>query len=113
MNMEQNTPKGNLPVAEMLSSNVPTMSSREIAAMVEKRHDNVKRTVEMLVERGTIREAQDARRFEINAAEAARLTAEAALAISFGETMDDTYRDPDRDLPALGLRDARRLNAVR
>lgn len=31
-----------------------TMSSREIADLVEKRHDNVKRTVEMLADRGTI-----------------------------------------------------------
>ncbi|WP_017998190.1 phage antirepressor KilAC domain-containing protein [Paracoccus sp. N5] len=30
----------------------PTMSSREIAELVEKRHDNVKRTIETLVERG-------------------------------------------------------------
>ncbi|ABE64090.1 Uncharacterized phage-encoded protein-like protein [Nitrobacter hamburgensis X14] len=32
----------------------PTMSSREIADLVEKRHDNVKRTIETLVERGVI-----------------------------------------------------------
>ncbi|MFP4895159.1 phage antirepressor KilAC domain-containing protein [Paraburkholderia sp. EG304] len=32
----------------------PTMSSREIAELVEKRHDNVKRTVETLAERGVI-----------------------------------------------------------
>lgn len=32
----------------------PTMSSREIAELVEKRHDNVKRTIETLVERGVI-----------------------------------------------------------
>lgn len=31
-----------------------TMSSREIAELVEKRHDNVKRTVETLADRGTI-----------------------------------------------------------
>lgn len=31
-----------------------TMSSREIAELVEKRHDNVKRTIEKLVERGVI-----------------------------------------------------------
>lgn len=32
----------------------PTMSSREIAELVEKRHDNVKRTIETLVTRGAI-----------------------------------------------------------
>ncbi|PQJ97574.1 Rha family transcriptional regulator [Chromatium okenii] len=32
-----------------------TMTSREIADLVEKRHDNVKRTIETLAERGTIR----------------------------------------------------------
>ncbi|RRN64671.1 phage antirepressor KilAC domain-containing protein [Caulobacter sp. 602-1] len=32
----------------------PTMSSREIADLVESRHDSVKRTVERLVERGVI-----------------------------------------------------------
>lgn len=31
-----------------------TMSSREIAEVVEKRHDNVKRTIEALIERGVI-----------------------------------------------------------
>ena len=31
-----------------------TMSSREMAELVEKRHDNVKRTIEMLAERGVI-----------------------------------------------------------
>lgn len=30
------------------------MSSREIAELVSKRHDNVKRTIETLVERGVI-----------------------------------------------------------
>lgn len=32
----------------------PTMSSREIAVLVEKRHDNVKRTIETLAARGVI-----------------------------------------------------------
>lgn len=35
-----------------------TMSSREIAELVEKRHDNVKRTIETLVERGVIASPQ-------------------------------------------------------
>ena len=36
-------------------TNAPqTMSSREIAELVEKRHDNVKRTIETLAERGVI-----------------------------------------------------------
>lgn len=35
-----------------------TMSSREIAELVEKRHDNVKRTIETLVERGVIARPQ-------------------------------------------------------
>ena len=34
------------------------MSSREIAEVVEKRHDNVKRTVEMLIEHGAISRPQ-------------------------------------------------------
>lgn len=38
-----------------ITTNGPvTMSSREIADLVEKRHDNVKRTIETLVERGVI-----------------------------------------------------------
>jgi len=36
----------------------PTMSSREIAELVEKRHDNVKRTIEMLLVHGAIRSPQ-------------------------------------------------------
>lgn len=35
-----------------------TMSSREIAELVEKRHDNVKRTIEALAERGVIVQPQ-------------------------------------------------------
>ena len=35
-----------------------TMSSREIAELVEKRHDNVKRTIESLIERGVIASPQ-------------------------------------------------------
>jgi phage regulator Rha-like protein len=37
-----------------LSLNPVTMSSREIAVLVEKRHDNVKRTIETLAEKGVI-----------------------------------------------------------
>jgi len=40
------------------SEKIPTMSSREIAELVEKRHDNVKRTIETLVERGVIARPQ-------------------------------------------------------
>ena len=42
------------PVKESLTVAAPTMSSREIAALVESRHDSVKRTVVRLVERGVI-----------------------------------------------------------
>lgn len=35
-------------------NNTPTMTSREIATLVEARHDNVKRTIDRLVERGAI-----------------------------------------------------------
>lgn len=35
-------------------NSVPTMSSSEIAELVEKRHDNVKRTIETLAEKGVI-----------------------------------------------------------
>ncbi|EGT5653896.1 phage regulatory protein/antirepressor Ant, partial [Cronobacter sakazakii] len=34
------------------------MTSIEIAELVEKRHDNVKRTIESLIERGTIASPQ-------------------------------------------------------
>ncbi len=44
--------------ASMYGSDEPTMSSREIAELVEKRHDNVKRTIESLVERGVIARPQ-------------------------------------------------------
>ena len=42
-------------IIPMASSDALTMSSREIAELVEKRHDNVKRTMEMLSGRGLIR----------------------------------------------------------
>lgn len=38
----------------LITNTALTMSSQEIADLVEKRHDNVKRTIETLVERGTI-----------------------------------------------------------
>jgi predicted transcriptional regulator len=41
---------------EMMMNNLitskPSMTSLEIAELVEKRHDNVKRTIEMLIVRG-------------------------------------------------------------
>ena len=39
---------------QIISISTMRMTSREIADMVEKRHDNVKRTIETLVERGVI-----------------------------------------------------------
>lgn len=38
----------------MIATHGPTMTSREIADLVESRHDNVKRTILRLFERGTI-----------------------------------------------------------
>ena len=40
------------------NSKSKTMSSREIAVLVEKRHDNVKRTIELLVEKSIISSPQ-------------------------------------------------------
>ncbi|UFS67754.1 Rha family transcriptional regulator [Paracoccus denitrificans] len=54
MNMEQSTPKGNFPVAALASGEPLTMSSREIAELVESRHDKVKQSMERLAERGII-----------------------------------------------------------
>ena len=54
-----------------------------------------------------------ARAAETREAEMQRLAQQAARDLAIGEIVNDTYRDPDRDLPALGLRDAQRLNAVR
>lgn len=42
-------------VAVIQQGPVLAMSSREIAALVESRHDNVKRTIERLGEKGVIR----------------------------------------------------------
>lgn len=42
----------------LIQSAVVTMSSREIAELVELRHDNVKRTIDSLVERGVIASPQ-------------------------------------------------------
>lgn len=52
--MEHNPRPINLPVAAMTSGEPLTMSSREIADLVEARHDNVKVTIERLVKRGVI-----------------------------------------------------------
>ncbi len=41
-------------VTGRVSAGQPTMSSREIAELVEVRHDNVKRTIQMLAGRGVI-----------------------------------------------------------
>lgn len=45
-------------MTDLVLSNAATMSSREIADLVELRHDNVKRTIETLVERGVIASPQ-------------------------------------------------------
>ncbi|CAM7131254.1 DNA-binding protein Roi [Klebsiella pneumoniae] len=41
-----------------LITNKPSMTSLEIAELVEKRHDNVKRTIETLIMRGVITSPQ-------------------------------------------------------
>jgi phage regulator Rha-like protein len=41
-----------------LITNKPSMTSLEIAELVEKRHDNVKRTIETLIARGVITSPQ-------------------------------------------------------
>ncbi|SET74882.1 phage antirepressor KilAC domain-containing protein [Paracoccus homiensis] len=53
MKMEQNRPEIKMP-AIMGAGETLTMSSREIADLVEARHDNVKRTVERLAEKGIV-----------------------------------------------------------
>lgn len=50
---------------------------------------------------------------DINRAEAKRLIAEAEADAILKRVKDDARADPDGDLPALGLRDAQRLNAIR
>lgn len=45
-------------MSNLILSNTLTMSSLEIANLVEKRHDNVKRTIETLVKRGVITSPQ-------------------------------------------------------
>lgn len=53
MNMDQSQPQFNFPIAR--SSEPPlTMSSREIAEVVDSRHDKVKQSIERLVQRGVI-----------------------------------------------------------
>lgn len=53
MNMNQNEPQFNLPIAAASSAPL-TMSSREIAEVVDSRHDDVKRSIVRLVQRGVI-----------------------------------------------------------
>lgn len=40
---------------DLIAFSTPSITSQEIADLVEKRHDNVKRTIETLVQRGVIR----------------------------------------------------------
>jgi len=51
---------------KLISNDQLTMTSREIADLVEKRHDNVKRTIETLVSQGVIRSPQIEVSEEIN-----------------------------------------------
>lgn len=53
MKLITNTQNINLPAVAMMSEPL-TMSSREIAELLEKRHDKVKQSIERLAERGTI-----------------------------------------------------------
>jgi phage regulator Rha-like protein len=39
---------------QLIASKTVTMSSIEISVLVDKRHDNVKRTIEALVDKGVI-----------------------------------------------------------
>jgi len=57
---------GNRQLTPILQDKALTMSSREIAELVEKRHDNVKRTIETLAERDAIRLPQIEETEEIN-----------------------------------------------
>jgi len=50
---------------------------------------------------------------DINRAEARRLAAEAEADAILKGVQDDARADPDGSLPALGVRDAQRLNAIR
>ncbi len=43
---------------ELINSNVIKMTSIEISELTGKRHDNVKRTIEMLAKNGVIRHPQ-------------------------------------------------------
>ncbi len=52
--MGQQVEFGNAAAVPAMFGEALTMSSREIADLVEKRHDNVKRTIETLVDRGVI-----------------------------------------------------------
>ena len=43
---------------QLIASKTVTMSSIEISVLVDKRHDNVKRTIEALVDKGVIASPQ-------------------------------------------------------
>jgi phage regulator Rha-like protein len=58
MKMEQHRPEIKMPAIMGATGEELTMSSREIAELVEKRHDNVKRTVELLVDQCVIARPQ-------------------------------------------------------
>jgi phage antirepressor YoqD-like protein len=53
MNMDQSQPQFNFPIAAASAAPL-TMSSREIAEVVDSRHDKVKQSIERLVQRGVI-----------------------------------------------------------
>lgn len=57
--------------------------------------------------------AEQTRIAEVNRAEAWRLIREADQEAILRSITDEARSDPDGGMPALGMRDARRLNAIR
>lgn len=58
MTITQIVPASSSNAISLIGSNAMSMTSQEIAALVERRHDNVKRTIETLIERGAITSPQ-------------------------------------------------------
>lgn len=95
------------------------MSSREIAALVDKRHDNVKRTIETLADRGVIRlpqfedvkneQGQTVQEYQLEKRDSFVVTAQ--LSPEFTARLVDRWQELEAELARLATQESARVQA--